>query len=93
MNDALVSTNGVLIHSDSDWPCNLCRPEGWSGLAPNLLCVECATSITAGLVPKLRKRASEDGLELQEAAEEWQADSQPGDPRWDLFCRRYPKHR
>jgi len=45
-----IPTNGVYIHSASDWPCIVCRPsvEGSSGGI--LLCLSCAESIAADVV-------------------------------------------
>jgi hypothetical protein len=92
MRDVPVSTNGVLIHSESDWPCSWCRPEAWAGLGPNLLCLDCAVSITATLVSKLGSVARSDGR-LEEGHENLRADAEAGGPGhpWDLFRPRYFK--
>jgi len=91
MKDVPVSTNGVLIHAQSDWPCSWCRPDVWSGSGPNLLCLDCAISITSALASKLADVTFTDGS-LREALEN-PADAEPGMPGtyWDLFRPRYLK--
>ena len=47
-------TNGVIIHAREDWPCGFCRPEAWGGRAAALLlCVRCATAISAASIRTL----------------------------------------
>jgi len=92
MKDVPVSTNGVLIHTQSDWPCSWCRPDAWSGLGANLLCLDCAITITAALASKLADAAA--GQEwLPEDREPLPAEGEPNVPGiyWNLFGPRYLK--
>ena len=47
-------TQGVIIHSRTDWPCVRCRPRVWGGRATtSLLCVACADAITRASIQRI----------------------------------------
>lgn len=60
MTDERVPTQGMLIHSRRDWPCVLCRPHTWAGIGDTLLCMECATSLVADSIQKVRRSIGSD---------------------------------
>jgi hypothetical protein len=56
--DEVIPVNGVVIHSQSDWPCSGCRPSANDGQSGTFLCVKCAISLTSASIRGIAARAA-----------------------------------
>ena len=55
--DEVIPVNGVVIHSQSDWPCSGCRPSAHDEQGGTFLCVKCAISLTAASIRRIEARS------------------------------------
>lgn len=53
VKDEVIPVNGVVIHSQRDWPCSACRPSANDQQGGTFLCVKCAISLTAASIRKI----------------------------------------
>jgi hypothetical protein len=51
--DEVIPVNGVVIHSQSGWPCSACRPSANDERANTFLCIKCAISLTAASIRRI----------------------------------------
>ena len=54
--DEVIPVNGVVIHSQSDWPCSACRPST-NEHGGTFLCIRCAISLTAASIRRIAARS------------------------------------
>ena len=91
MDDDVVRTGGVLLHSESHWPCAMCRPQA-ARKSGSFLCVDCAHKIVMSSFARFEGKlpcpsSVEDTLaflEAQSALDAHGVDSNPG-AGWDLL--------
>ena len=54
--DEVIALNGVVIHSQRDWPCSGCRPVLNEEQGSTFLCVRCAIFLTETSVRRIATR-------------------------------------
>jgi hypothetical protein len=70
--DEVIPVNGVVIHSQTEWPCSGCRPSAKDRQAGTFLCIKCAISLTAASIRGIRTRSGNESTES--AARECEAE-------------------
>jgi hypothetical protein len=70
--DEVIPVNGVIIHSQSDWPCSGCRPSANEEQEGTFLCIRCAISLTAASIRRIAARSGNGPTEssMQESESE-----------------------
>ena len=78
--DEVIPVNGVVIHSQPDWPCSGCRPTPGEVEGSTFLCVKCAIALTAASIRGIRtqpgagpaeSRTRENEVEEGSGSSEW----------------------
>jgi hypothetical protein len=72
--DEIIPVNGVVIHSQYDWPCSGCRPRLSKDQGGTFLCVKCAIALTAA---SIRRLADQPGTGPAEASA-WDSETEAG---------------
>jgi len=75
--DEVIPVNGVVIHSQSDWPCSACRPSTSDEQGGTFLCIRCAVSLTTASIRRIATRSGNGSTESTAREGETEEGSDP----------------